>query len=94
MRGSRKNEDMIWARLIQDKVIYSTSMVDKRNYLGERPFTIQVGEKCPGRIAQWVGWRIVDAYMETHPNTTLPELMQISDAQMLFRESKYKPRRR
>lgn len=94
MRGSRKNEDMIWARLIEDKVIYSTSMVDKRNYLGERPFTIQVGEKCPGRIAQWVGWRIVDAYMETHPNTTLPELMQISDAQMLFRESKYKPQRR
>jgi len=94
MRGSRKNEDMIWARLIQDKVIHSTSMIDKRNYLGERPFTIQVGEKCPGRIAQWIGWRIVEAYMKSHPQTTLPELMAISDAQELFRESKYKPQKR
>jgi hypothetical protein len=94
MKGARENEDMIWARLIEDKVIYSTSMIDKRNYLGERPFTIQVGEKCPGRIAQWVGWRIVKQYMKSHPETTLPQLMSIDDAQELFRQSRYKPKRR
>lgn len=90
--GSRKNEDLIWARFVQDKVIFSTSMIDKRNYLGERPFTLQVGEKCPGRIGQWVGWRIVESYMKAHPDASLQELMGISDAQMLFRESRYKPK--
>jgi gliding motility-associated lipoprotein GldB len=92
--GSRQNEDLIWARLIQDKVLYSTSMIEKRNYLGERPFTSQVGEKCPGRIGQWIGWRIVKQYMHAHSETTLPELMSISDAQALFKESRYKPKRR
>jgi hypothetical protein len=92
--GARSNEDLIWARFIQDKVVYSTNMIDKRNYLGERPITTQVGEKCPGRIGQWVGWRIVKQYMQTHKGTTLPELMNISNAQQLFKESNYKPKRR
>jgi hypothetical protein len=94
MKGARENEDLIWARLIQDKILFSTSMIDKRNYLGERPFTIQVGEKCPGRIGQWVGWRIVKEYMKSHPEVTLQQLMAMDDAQKLFKDSGYKPKRR
>lgn len=91
--GARENEDLIWARFIQDKVLYSTSMMDKRNYLKERPFTTQVGEKCPGRIGQWVGWRIVKQYMQNEKNKTLPELMNNPEAQEIFRASRYRPKK-
>lgn len=91
IRGARQNEDLIWARFIQDKVIFSTSMMDKKNYLGDRPITTQVGEKCPGRIGQWVGWQIVKEYMESHPDKSLPDLMNMSDAHALFKSSNYKP---
>jgi hypothetical protein len=94
LNGSRKNEDLIWARFIQDQVLFSTSQIEKRNYLGDRPFTIQVGEKCPGRIGQWVGWRIVDQYMQSNQETTLPQLMSLVDAQKFFKDSNYKPKRR
>lgn len=94
IEGSRKNQDLIWARFIEDRVLYATSHVIKQKYLGERPKTLEVGEKCPGRIGHWVGWQIVNAYMEAHPETTLPELMNLGSAQKLFRESKYKPDRR
>ncbi|HEX8040260.1 MAG TPA: gliding motility lipoprotein GldB [Chryseosolibacter sp.] len=94
IRGARQNEDLIWARLIQDKVLFSTSMIDKKNYLGDRPVTTQVGEKCPGRIGQWVGWQIVKEYMNSHPQTTLPELMKMDNAQALFKNSNYKPQNR
>jgi hypothetical protein len=94
IKGARQNEDLIWARFIQDKVIFSTSMMDKKNYLGDRPITTQVGEKCPGRIGQWVGWQIVKEYMETHPDKSLPDLMNMSDAQALFKSSNYKPQNR
>lgn len=94
MEGSRKNQDLIWARFIDSEVLYSTSHLVKKDYLGERPATLQVGEKCPGRIGQWVGWQIVRKYMETHPAVTLPELMAAADAQKLFKESRYKPQRR
>lgn len=94
IQGSRDNQDLIWARLIESQVLYSTSHMVKKDYLGERPATIQVGEKCPGRIGQWVGWQIVRKYMETHPEVTLPQLMEMDNAQKLFKESKYKPERR
>jgi gliding motility-associated lipoprotein GldB len=93
IEGARANEDLIWARLIQDKVLYSISMEDKKNYLGERPITTQVGEKCPGRIGQWIGWRIVKQYMQANPGKSLPDLMAESDAQALFKASRYKPKK-
>jgi len=91
MEGSLKFENLIWSRLVQDEVLYSTSHLVKQKFLAERPKTIEVGEECPGRIAQWVGWRIVSAYMDTHADVTLPELMAITDSQGLFRASGYKP---
>ncbi len=89
--GSKKNEDLIWARFIESQVLFSTSNKVRQDYLGERPVTIQVGEKCPGRIGQWVGWRIVNKYAESHPDIDLPELMAVDDAQKIFKESRYKP---
>lgn len=94
IRGARANEDLIWARFIQDKVLFSTSAIDKKNYLGDRPVTTQVGEKCPGRIGQWIGWQVVKEYMDSHPEKTLPELMKTGDAQGLFKNSNYKPQNR
>lgn len=92
--GARQNEDLIWARLIEDEVLYSTNHMINQRYLGERPKTLEVGQDCPGRIAQWVGWQIVNTYMESHPDVSLPELMTMSDPQALFNASRYKPERR
>lgn len=94
VEGARKNQDLIWARLIQDEVLYATSHMMKQKYLGERPKTLEVGDKCPGRIGQWVGWQIVNSYMDGHSPTTLPDLMNTANAQKIFKESNYQPKRR
>jgi hypothetical protein len=91
IEGSRKNQDLIWARFIEDQILYSNNHMIKQKYLAERPKTIEVGEKCPGRIAQWVGWEIVKSYMNSHDNVSLPELMDYQNADKLFKESTYKP---
>lgn len=93
IKGSRKNEDLIWARFVESQILFSTNHKIKQDYLSERPITIQVGEKCPGRIGQWVGWQIVNKYADAHSIQTLPELMQIHQAQHIFKESAYKPGR-
>jgi hypothetical protein len=94
INGSRKNQDLIWARLIQDKVLFATNHIVKQKYLADRPKTLEVGEKCPGRIAQWIGWQIVNEYMNRHEEITLPQLMNQRDAQKIFKESNYKPQSR
>lgn len=93
LEGSRKNQDLIWARFIKDEVLYSTSHMMKQKYLGDRPKTLEVGEKCPGRIGQWVGWQIVNSYGKTHPEASVKEIMELESPQTLFRESGYKPQK-
>lgn len=91
VKGARENQDLIWARFIEDQLLYSTSYTMKQKYLSDRPKTVEVGEKCPGRIAQWVGWEIVKSYMKAHSEVTLPDLMRTDNADKLFKESHYKP---
>jgi len=91
MQGSRENEGLIWFRFLEDQVLYQTSHLVKQKFIAERPKTIEVGEKCPGRIGTWVGWQIVNAFMEQSSKTTLPELMKLTDADKIFKDSKYKP---
>ena len=89
--GSIKNEGLIWYRFVEDQVLYETSHQVKQKYIDERPKTVEVGEKCPGRIGTWVGWRIVNAYMKRYPETTLSQLMGLPSADKIFKNSKYKP---
>lgn len=94
IQGAWENQDLIWARLIEDKLLYSSSHVLKQRYLGDRPKTAEVGTDCPGRIGQWVGWQIIKSFMKAHPDYKLPALMQVGSPDKIFEESKYKPKRR
>jgi len=91
MDGARQNENLIWSRLVEDQVLFSTSNQDKQKYIAERPKTLEVGEKCPGRIGTWIGWQIVEQYHHEHADKSLAEIMGMSDAADLFKASGYKP---
>lgn len=86
-----EHEDIIWAGLLENEMLFETNNFLKSKILGERPTTIEIGEKCPGRIGRWVGWRIIQKYAREHPELSVPDIMNIDDAQRIFSESKYKP---
>jgi hypothetical protein len=89
IEGAKVNQDMIWKRLVDDEALFSTSQQMKQRFIAERPKTYEVGNECPGRIATWVGWQIVNEYAKQNTSTSLPELMKIIDAQKIFKGSKY-----
>ena len=91
MEGSRNYENLIWSRLIEDEALYATSHLVKQKFIAERPKTIEVGEKCPGRIGTWVGWQMIRKYEETHPDESFPNIMSLPSPEKLFRDSGYKP---
>lgn len=88
----KKNEDVVWANFVQNQLLYEVNHMLKNKFMGERPNVYEIGEKCPGRVGAWVGWQIVNAYMEKNPSVTLPQLMMETDARKIFVRSKYKPR--
>jgi len=88
------NEGKIWAHFIEKSLLYETNHFKIIKYTGERPNIPEIGKQCPGRIATWVGWQIVRKYMAENPGVTLQQLMQETDAQKIFTQSRYKPKRR
>lgn len=83
-------QDLIWAHFIDEKLLYETSPMRKVKYLGERPTTVEIGPKCPGRIGQWLGWKIIRKYREEQPDVRFQQLMKTTDARRVLEESKYR----
>lgn len=90
----RYNEGKIWAHLVEKNLLFETNHFKTGKYLEERPTVPEIDANCPGRIGRWVGWQIVRKYMEENPEVTLPQLMAEKDAQKIFNNSRYKPKRR
>ena len=84
----------VWGHFVKQELFYATSQIEKRKYLEARPHTFEIGQECPGRIAQWLGWQIVRAYMEKNPKVTLPELMKMKNHKDIFEQSKYRPKQK
>jgi hypothetical protein len=91
-QGARENQDIIWKHLVDKEVFYKIDKQTKQKYIEERPQTIDIGDQCPGRIGVWMGWQIVNQYAKKNAKeNALPQLMKVSNAQQIFKDSKYKP---
>ena len=84
------SQTQLWAFFVQNKLLYQKGELIKQKYVGERPFTPEIGEGVPGGIGRWLGWRIVSMYLANNPEVTLPELMKNPDARQILQQSGYK----
>lgn len=87
------NELEMWAYFLKEELLYSSDWQSIRKLVDYSPHSPGMPPEAPGRTANWVGWQIVKAYMEKHPETTLPQLFALRDAQALLDESRYRPGR-
>lgn len=85
------NEEYIWSHFVQNELLYETNPFEIRKYMGEAPFTDAISTKAPGRLGRWLGWNIVDDYV-MNQDVTLQMLMMNPDAELIFRQSGYRPR--
>ncbi|MGV3502660.1 MAG: gliding motility lipoprotein GldB [Adhaeribacter sp.] len=94
MADIQYNEGKIWAHFIEKSLLYETNHFKVNKYIGERPTIPEISKRCPGRIATWLGWQMVRKYMAENPQVSLQQLMQETDAQKIFQQSRYKPKSR
>jgi hypothetical protein len=93
MEGSVANEQAVWARILEQNLLYSTDAKKLKKLVSPSPNAPVVFQEAPGEIGNWIGWQIVKAYMKRHPDTSMQELLNLSDSQKFLEQSKYKPRR-
>lgn len=84
-------EKALWDHLATKKLLFSKDYQSFKRYIEEQPFVSSLERDSPGRAGIWQGYRIVKAYMNENPNTTLLELMQNENQMEIYQGSKYKP---
>ncbi len=88
------NEKQTWAHFLAEDLLYETNMKKIAKLVNPSPQAPPgMPAEAPGRIANWVGWRIINMYMKRNPNVSLAQLIEEKDAQKILNISKYKPRR-
>ena len=90
---TRDNESLVWAFLIENKMLYSTELQPEQKFILDSPFTSYFGDESPPRLGWWIGWQIVRSYMNKNSKINLNELMNNYDAQNILSKSGYKPGR-
>jgi hypothetical protein len=93
LSGCVANEAQVWARLLDQNLIYHADYNKFRKLVEPSPNAPIVFTEAPGEIGNWVGWQIVRSYMERHPETSMSTLIQPIEAQKFLEESRYKPRK-
>lgn len=88
------NEDQIWRYFVERELLYSSDSELQTRFLFPAPFSkfyLELDTEAPPRLGQYIGWQIVKQYMEK--NDISVEEMIRTDAETIFKQSKYKPKK-
>ena len=85
------NEKKMWTSLVEDKMLFKTDMLTISKFIKPAPYTKGFTPNSPGQAAIWIGYRIVEKYMQRKDNVTLLELMHTDNFQQILEESRYDP---
>lgn len=82
----------IWAWFLQEELLYDSDYNRIQKYLGEAPFTPELGEQNESapKLGVFIGWKMVRAYMDRNPDVSLADLLGTNDAQRILEESRYR----
>jgi hypothetical protein len=89
---AEENEAKMWATMIEQKKVYSDRDEDINHFTEDGSFTPGLPKESPGKAGNWIGLRIVEAFMAKNPTTTLAQLMSLNDGAAILVRSKYKPK--
>lgn len=93
MEWCRQNEANMWAYFLTENLLYSNDWGKFRKFVEYSPSSPGMPDEAPGRTGSYLGYKIIEAYMKKHPETTVQELLQLNDSQAILEGSKFKPAR-
>ena len=82
----------VWDWMIENKMLYQNEHTLLQQFFGESPFTPDLGvtnESAP-KLGTFIGWQMVRQYMERFPNTSITQLLEMTDGQTFLLQSRYK----
>ena len=87
------NELEMWAFFLNEDLFYESESLKIGKFINPSPHSPGMPPEAPGRTANFIGWKIVEAYMNKNPQMSFQQLVDEKDAQKIMNESGYKPRK-
>lgn len=87
------NEKQMWSFFIEKNLINDSNPIQIGKYINPSPDSPGMPREAPGRTGNYLGYLIVKAYMEKKQGLSLEALAMETDADKIYKESNYKPRR-
>jgi hypothetical protein len=91
LKFCKNNEAQMWTHLVENKLLYSDDYVTITKFTEYAPFTPEFTDDSPGKAANWIGFKIVEKYMNK-TNASLLELINEKKHEKILREAKYSPK--
>jgi hypothetical protein len=86
-----ERQSRIWKSILENQHLFKPDYLTTMQYLKAAPNTATLPLDSPGQVGIWLGFRIVAAFMDHHPETDWPELMDRTDSAELLKEAKFNP---
>ena len=83
MKWAEENEKNIWKYFVEQKLLFKSDELLKLGYFNEAPFTKGLPKESPDRLGQYIGWKMVQKYMEQNPDLPLEKLLKVPFAQIM-----------
>ena len=90
LEGCYKSEKDIWSFFVQNNLLFQKDPSLIGDYMMDGPNTAVIGDASPGFIGQFVGYRIVEAWLQKNKAMSLDKVMR-TPAKIIFEQAKYKP---
>ncbi|NQW35603.1 MAG: gliding motility lipoprotein GldB [Flavobacteriales bacterium] len=93
LNWAQANQEFVWKYFVENNMIFDTDKNLLKRFLIDAPFSkfyLENDKDTPGRIGVFIGYKIVESYMNKH-NMPLIKMLQTPN-EILFKNSKYKPR--
>jgi gliding motility-associated lipoprotein GldB len=93
LKWAQDFESDTWAFFLGEDLLYNSDYLKIQKYLSEAPFTPGLGannDSAP-KLGIYIGWQIVNSFMEKQSEITLQQLMLEQDEQKILRLAKYRP---
>lgn len=87
------NQVEMWAYLLKEDLFFESDINKINKLVNPSPNSPGMPDEAPGRTANYLGWKIVEAYMARKQNYFIQDLILEQDANKILNISKFKPRK-
>ena len=80
----------IWKEMVAKEMLFTHDDAVIGRIMNDGPFTSGFPRESPGHVGEWIGHRIVSAYLKENPDVSYADLLAMDDPNVILKS--YKPR--